>query len=379
MTKALLLLEDGFLLEGESLGREGETIGEVVFNTSMTGYQEILTDPSYKGQIVCMTYPLIGNYGVNKEDVESCKIWAEGFIIKEESNIFSNWRATQSLDEYLKEEGVVGIKNVDTRALVRHIRIKGSMKGIISSIDYNPESLRKKLDSFPSIVGQDLVQYVSCKEFYEYRDEYFSRDKEWFRPYKIVVVDCGVKQSILRNLKRFFEKVIVVPATFSYKEILEFSPDAILFSNGPGDPQPLSYLIENCKIFIEQIKSKNLKIALFGICLGHQIIGLSLGGRAQKLKFGHHGGNHPVKDLLTGKIYITSQNHNFIIPPQSIPDNRLLQTHVNLYDNTPEGSRLKDLPIFSVQFHPEAGPGPYEGEYIFREFIKITQEVKRYA
>jgi carbamoyl-phosphate synthase small subunit len=375
--KAILFLEDGFYLEGVSFGKEGETIGEVVFNTAMTGYQEILTDPSYKGQIVCMTYPLIGNYGANDQDTESRKIWPEGFIVKEKSRITSNWRAKKSLEEYLKENNIVGIEGVDTRAVTKRIRERGSMKGIISTIDFNLKSLKEKLEKSPSIVGQDLVKEVSCSEIYEWEQNLGMRrmHQEKIEKFCVVVIDCGVKFSILRSLKERIEKIIVVPANTSLEEILKLKPDGILFSNGPGDPEPVKYVIETAKELIARLKRKELKIAVMGICLGHQILGLAFGGKAKKLKFGHHGGNHPVKDLETTKIDITSQNHNFVIPPETIPEEGLIQTHLNLYDHTPEGSKHKNLPIFSVQFHPEAGPGPFDARYIFGKFVNLIKNL----
>lgn len=374
--KASLLLEDGFYLEGYRFGREGETIGEVVFNTSMTGYQEVLTDPSYKGQIVCMTYPLIGNYGVTSSDIESEGIQVEGFIVKEKSKIVSNWRAEQSLEEYLKQHSIVGIEGVDTRAITKRLREKGSMKGIISTADFDLKSLREKLNKYPSIVGRDLVKDVSCNEIYEWDKDLEIKRLEPSRKnnYVIVVIDCGVKLSILRNLKEHFEKVIVVPATTTLEEILKLKPAGLVFSNGPGDPEPIKYVIETAKELIARLRKKELKLAIMGICLGHQILGLAFGGKAEKLKFGHHGGNHPVKDLRSGRIDITSQNHNFVVPPSTIPDVDLVETHINLYDHTPEGYGHKRLPIFSIQFHPEAGPGPYDARYIFGEFANLIEE-----
>lgn len=377
--KAIILLEDGFFLEGTSFGAQRETAGEVVFNTSMCGYQEILTDPSYKGQIVCMTYPLIGNYGVNNADVESGKVCVEGFIVKEKSHIVSNWRAKGSLEDYLKSSDIVAIEGVDTRALTRRLRQFGSMKGIISAIDPDLKSLKKKLDVVPSIIGQDLVSKVSCKNIYDWEEGLGPRriSQVTESPYTIVVVDCGVKFSILRNLKENFKRVIVVPYDTSLKEILKLNPDGVLFSNGPGDPEAAVPVIATAKELIERLKKKELKIAVMGICLGHQILGLALGGRAHKLKFGHHGGNHPVKELATGRIDITAQNHNFIIPPESIPDKDVVQTHINLYDNTPEGQRHKKIPLFSVQFHPEAGPGPFDARYIFEEFKRSIENAQK--
>ncbi len=375
MKKAVLLLEDGFYLEGKSFGLEGETIGEIVFNTSMTGYQEVLTDPSYKGQIVCMTYPLIGNYGINSQDTESYRIWVEGFIIKERSRIFSNWRAERSLEEYLIENEIVGIEGIDTRSLVKHIRERGSMKGIISAVDFDKESLMKKLKESPSIVGRDLVKEVTAQDIFEWNEVLEDEEKIIPQNFCVVVIDCGVKYSILRNLRKYVKKVIVVPAFTSLNEILKLSPQGILFSNGPGDPKPVRYVIETAKELIQKLRKKDLKIAVMGICLGHQILGLAFEGKTKKLKFGHHGSNHPVKDLRTGKIDITSQNHNFIVKPESIPDKDLILTHINLYDNTPEGAIHKELPLFSVQFHPEAGPGPHDARYIFKNFVRLMQEL----
>jgi carbamoyl-phosphate synthase small subunit len=376
--KAILFLEDGFYLEGSSFGEAGETTGEVVFNTSMTGYQEILTDPSYKGQIVCMTYPLIGNYGVNVNDVESARIRIEGFIVKEKSRIVSSWRAQKSLDEYLKENKIVAIEGIDTRALTRRLREKGSMKGIISTVEFDLKSLKEKLERSPSIMGMDLVKEVSCQEVYEWEEDLNIRRLAEVKknPFTVVVVDCGIKFSILRNLKELVEKVIVVPAKTKLEEILKLKPEGILLSNGPGDPEAVVYVIETAKEIIAKLREKELKIAMMGICLGHQILGLAFGGKAKKLKFGHHGGNHPVKELASGKVDITAQNHNFVIPPETIPEEGLAQTHLNLYDHTPEGSKHKTLPIMSVQFHPEAGPGPFDARYIFGEFIKMIDGVK---
>ncbi len=373
--KAVLLLEDGLRLEGSAFGAKQETIGEVVFNTAMVGYQEILTDPSYRGQIVCMTYPLIGNYGINAQDTESAQVQVEGFIVKERSRITSNWQAQSGLDEYLSENNVVGIEQIDTRMITKRLREKGAMKGIIATGEYNMRRLREKLKASPPIIGRDLVKTVTCPDIYQWEEDLTARMIEPIRKKSktVVVIDCGVKLNILRNLKEEFQRVIVVPAATSLREILKLKPDGILISNGPGDPEPVRYVIEVAREIIQKMKRKELNnMALAGICLGHQIIGLAFGGRAEKLKFGHHGGNHPVKDLETGRIDITSQNHNFIVPEYTIPENDLIPTHVNLYDNTLEGLKHKKLPIFSVQFHPEAGPGPFDARYIFGRFKKMV-------
>ena len=366
--KAVLVLEDGTVFEGEGFGAQGEASGEVVFNTSITGYQEIITDPSYKGQIVMMTYPLIGNYGVNDEDVESAKPWLEGFVVKELSSIRSNWRSTMSLDEYLKKHKVVGIQGLDTRALTRLLRSKGAMKGVISTKDSDIKSLWEKVKKAPSLVGVDLVKEVTCKEPYEWSEKLGVIDSKL--KYKVVVLDCGVKFNILRNLVSAGCKVRVVPATTTAEEILRLKPDGLLLSNGPGDPEAVTYVIETARKLLGQLP-------IFGICLGHQMLGLALGGKTYKLKFGHHGGNHPVKDLKTGKISITSQNHGFNVDMQSIPDKKTVMTHINLYDNTVEGLEHKKLKLFSVQYHPEAGPGPHDAGYLFERFVKLMENKKR--
>jgi carbamoyl-phosphate synthase small subunit len=370
--KALLLLEDGTVFEGENFGAQGEAFGEVVFNTSITGYQEIITDPSYKGQIVTMTYPLIGNYGVNEEDIESRKPWLEGFVVKELSTIRSNWRSTMSLDEYLSKHNIVGIQGIDTRALTRCLRLKGVMRGVISTKDFDLESLTKKLKSAPHLVGVDLVKEATCKESYVWTEN--KKQKEACLPvgrenrkYKVVVLDCGVKFNILRNLVRVGCKVKVVPASTSAEEILKLKPDGLLLSNGPGDPEAVTYVIETTRKLLG-------KLPIFGICLGHQMLGLALGGKTYKLKFGHHGGNHPVKDLKTEKVAITAQNHGFNVDMESIPDKNVVTTHINLYDGTAEGLEHKKLKLFSMQYHPEAGPGPHDANYLFGRFVKLMEK-----
>ncbi|MDH5174838.1 MAG: glutamine-hydrolyzing carbamoyl-phosphate synthase small subunit [Elusimicrobiota bacterium] len=358
LKKAKIALEDGAVFQGYPFGASGERYGEVVFNTSMTGYQEILTDPSYKGQIVTMTYPLIGNYGVNSEDIESRKVFLEGFVVRECSRIASNWRSQKSLDEYLQENNVVSIEGVDTRALTRHIRLRGAMKAVLSTEDLDDKSLIHKAKSSPGLVGRDLVKEVTL-------DKVQSCNQEG--KYKVVVIDCGVKSNILRELVDRKCSVIVVPAKTEVEQILNMKPDGVLLSNGPGDPAGVPYVVETVKRLIG-------KLPIFGICLGHQLLGLAFGGKTYKLKFGHHGGNHPVKELKSGKISITVQNHGFCVDIESLDKNEVEITHINLNDNTLEGMRHKRLPIFSVQFHPEASPGPHDSQYLFKEFVGMMEE-----
>ncbi len=365
MKKAVLLLEDEFMLEGTSFGAEGEALGEVVFNTSMTGYQEILTDPSYKGQIVTMTYPLIGNYGVNPQDVESLRPWAEGFIVKEKSRIYSNWRGTQSLEEYLVKNKIIALEGVDTRKLTRHLRLKGAMRGILSTNDFDRRSLVNKVVNSPMMVGRDLIKEVTCKTAYDWPKD-SGLKKEFF----VVAYDFGIKTNSLRILDKSGCRVRVVPATTSAKEVLDLKPDGVFLSNGPGDPAVLSYAITEIKNLIG-------KTPLFGICLGHQLLGHALGGKTYKLKFGHHGGNHPVMDLETKKVEITAQNHGFCVNMKSFEDKGVMETHVNLYDKTTEGLRHKTLPLFCVQYHPEAGPGPHDAGYLFVRFTDMMRKFKK--
>ncbi len=329
----------------------------------MAGYQEIITDPSYKGQIITMTYPLIGNYGVNKEDAESRALFLEGLVVKEYSKIASNWRKQQDLSEYLKENNIPAIEGVDTRALTLHIRQQGSMKAVLSTLDLDERSLVNKAKASPGLVGVDLVKEVSIPRKYTYAQ---AKDAK----FKVAVLDCGVKYNILRELLRHKCDVVVLPAQATAKEILELGPSGVLLSNGPGDPAAVDYVVKTVAGLIG-------RVPIFGICLGHQMLGLALGGKTFKLKFGHHGANHPVKDLKTGKIYITSQNHGFCVDIDSLPKKDIQLTHINLNDGTLEGFKHKQLPIFSVQFHPEAAPGPQEAGYLFAEFIRLMQKPKK--
>ena len=358
--KAILALENGKIFKGRAFGASGERYGEVVFNTSMTGYQEILTDPSYKGQIVAMTYPLIGNYGINSEDIESCKPFVEGFVVKECSKIASNWRSQKSLGEYLKENNILGIEGIDTRALTLEIRQAGAMKAVLSTQDFEEKSLVKKVKNSKGLVGIDLVKEVTQQKKYAW-----GQDKK--AKYKVVVLDCGVKFNILRELAKNNCQVVVAPADTGADEILEMKSDGLVLSNGPGDPAAVSYVIETTRKLIG-------KVPIFGICLGQQMLGLALGAKTYKLKFGHHGANHPVKDLRTGRVSITVQNHGFCVDIDSLNKKEIEITHVNLNDQTLEGFRHKKLPVFSVQFHPEASAGPHDASYLFAEFIELMQK-----
>lgn len=377
--KAMLALEDGTVFEGEHFGSPGEKVGEVVFNTSMTGYQEILTDPSYKGQIVVMTYPLIGNYGCNDQDLESDGPKVEGFVVREYTPRPSNWRAQESLNSFLERHGVVGIQGVDTRALTRKLRIYGTMRGVISTEDLDPESLVEKARAAPPMEGRDLVRFVTCKEPYVWDrggtinpvPSRFGEEPTLFdlpaERFRVVAMDFGVKHNILRLLHDHGCRIIVVPATTSAREVLSYEPDGIFLSNGPGDPAALPHIVETVRELIESGKP------IFGICLGHQLLGLAFGGRTYKLKFGHRGANQPVKDLQTGRVEITSQNHGFCVDMSSIKDPDVEITHINLNDGTLEGMRHKKLPIFSVQYHPEASPGPHDSRYLFKRFVRLME------
>jgi len=366
--KAILLLEDGTVFEGASFGTKGQKCGEVVFNTSMTGYQEILTDPSYNEQIITMTYPLIGNYGTNQSDWESRKIFASGFIVKENCEYPSNWQNKDSLSDYLEANNVIGLEGIDTRKLVKHIRTEGAMKGIISSTDLDISNLKKKLESYPGLIGRDIVKDVTAQKPYSWDkaviDVLNGNEQRLEKKYKVVAFDFGIKQNILRLLCSHSCDVKVVPAATSADEVLSQKPDGVFLSNGPGDPAPVTYAVETVKNLLG-------KVPIFGICLGHQILSLALGGKTYKLKFGHRGANHPVKNLKTGQIEITSQNHGFCVDMDSLKNKDVELTHINLNDNTLEGLRCKRYPAFSVQYHPEASPGPHDSAYLFAEFIKL--------
>lgn len=371
MRKAYLALEDGLVFEGEAFGAEGEAFGEVVFNTSLCGYQEILTDPSYKGQIVTMTYPHIGNYGINSQDEESLSPCVEAFVIRELSPVASNFRAEETLETYLAKHGKIGIQGIDTRRLVKHLRDEGAKKGIVSTVDGDPRRLVRKAQESPSIVGRDLVKEVTCQAPYLF-DEALTPGYEWGdscfkKVFKLTVIDAGVKQNILRKLNQHGFEVRVVPATTDAKEILSERPHAVFLSNGPGDPAAVPYLVATVRALID-------KLPIFGICLGHQILGQALGGKTSKLKFGHRGGNHPVMDLKTQRIEITSQNHGFIVDIDSLPKDEVELTHVNLNDRTLEGLRHRKYPVFSVQYHPENAPGPHDSDYLFTRFHEMVEQ-----
>jgi len=359
---ALLVLEDGKTFEGRVFGTPGERYGEVVFNTGLTGYQEVLTDPSYRGQIVTMTYPLIGNYGINEDDMESRGIWLEGFVVGELCREPSNWRSEKDLDSFLKEHGIIGIEGIDTRALTKHIREAGAMKAVISTEDLEAASLLKKVKASPDLIGRDFVKEVTCEKPYVLNVSEGPR---------VVVMDFGVKYSILNQLREAGCHATVIRADTRFDEIMKLRPDGVLLSNGPGDPAAVTYAVET----IRELLSFG-KLPLFGICLGQQLLGLALGGKTYKLKFGHHGGNQPVKDMATGKIDITVQNHGFCIDTESLNEEEIEITHINLNDHTLEGIRHKKLPVFSVQFHPEAGPGPHDARYLFRRFIDLIETTR---
>jgi len=411
--KGFIVLEDGTVYQGRSFGYCGEQAGEIVFNTGMAGYQEILTDPSYKGQIVVMTYPLIGNYGINFHDQESGMPQVSGFIVKENSPIPHNWRSKTSLSSYLNEHRIIGIEGVDTRAITRRIRMKGAMKAVISTETEDIASLLAQVQAAPGMAGQDLVKDVTCREAYYYQEkpidphelnwhEYLSdrtddhagedgndanntnhannetseaatatretdeTDCPAHARYRVVAVDFGVKENILRQLTGVGFEVQVVPASFSADQIMAMNPDGVFLSNGPGDPAAVQYAVDTVRELLH-------RVPIFGICLGHQILGLALGGRTFKLKFGHRGCNHPVKDLTTGRVEITSQNHGFCVDIDSLKSQDVTLTHINLNDQTLEGMQHNIWPIFSVQYHPEASPGPHDSHYLFKRFYNMVQ------
>jgi carbamoyl-phosphate synthase small subunit len=377
--EAILALADGRIFRGRAFGAIGETVGEAVFNTAMTGYQEVLTDPSYKGQLVCMTYPEIGNVGINAEDVESRRIFVEGFIVREYWSRPSNWRSEMPLGKYLEAAGVIGIEGIDTRALVRHLRTYGAQEAVISSVDLDTESLVSKAKASPGLVGCDLVKEVTCAAAYDWEVADWNLGSGYGRPSKeamrdaptVVALDYGIKLNILRRLVATGFRVKVLPAASSAEQILAHNPDGVFLSNGPGDPAALPYAHR-------AVAGVLGKKPVFGICLGHQILGLALGGKTYKLNFGHHGTNHPVMDLRTRRVEITSQNHGFAVDADSVAGRAEL-SHLNLNDKTVEGLRGKGVPFFSVQYHPEASPGPHDSQYLFGRFKRLIEAFPRYG
>jgi carbamoyl-phosphate synthase small subunit len=377
---AILALEDGRIFRGKSFGARAESSGEVVFNTSLTGYQEIFTDPSYAGQIVVLTNPHIGNYGTTPHDAEAKRPFIEGLVVREFSPVSSNWRSTQVVDEYLERYGVPVIAEVDTRAIVRHLRSNGVMRGIIATGDnLDVDALVAKARAIPKMEGTDLASVVSTKEAYKWDasepknltgDPLLKTGENEADPFHVVAYDFGIKENILRMLTRENCRVTVVPARTPAEEVLGMNPDGVFFSNGPGDPEPLDYAVEN-------VQKMQGKVPMFGICLGHQIFGLALGGKTYKLKFGHHGGNHPIMNHQTGKVEITAQNHNFAVDPESLDEKSVEKTHTNLNDQTLAGLKHKSDPMFSVQYHPEASPGPHDSHYLFKDFRKMMEEWKK--
>ena len=372
----MLALEDGRIFKGKGFGAQGECYGEVVFNTSITGYQEIFTDPSYAGQIVVLTNPEIGNYGTNDDDNEATRPYIEGLIVREFSRISSNWRSQQVADEYLERYRIPVLADIDTRALVRHLRDHGVMRGVISTIETDPDKLIAKARSIPKMDGTDLAKVVTTKQRYIWDTGERSIEptevvgvKEPEPQHHVVAYDFGIKHNILRKLVSGRCRVTVVPAETNAEDVLALKPDGVFLSNGPGDPEPCTYAQENIRRLMG-------RVPIFGICLGHQLVGLALGGKTYKLKFGHHGGNHPVKQLLTNKVEITAHNHNFAVDPDSLPMSEVELTHVDLNDNTLEGLRHRNLPLFSVQYHPEASPGPHDSHYLFDDFVAMMEEWK---
>jgi carbamoyl-phosphate synthase small subunit len=374
--KALIALEDGTLFEGESFTGSGEAIGEMVFNTSMSGYQEILTDPSYTGQIVTMTYPLIGNYGVNGEDMESVAVHPKAFLVKEYNAVPSNFRSEESLGHFLNRYGVLGVEGFDTRALVRHIRTVGALKAIVSTEDLDRESLVARAKAWTGLLGVDMVQRVTCEQPYGWADNkpvagsnFSTAQAGMSNPLKVIALDCGIKFNQLRIMTEKGCQVQVVPASTDAATILAMNPDGVFLSNGPGDPAGVQGVVETVRGLLG-------KTPVFGICLGHQILGLAYGGSTYKLKFGHRGGNQPVKDLTTGHVEITSQNHGFTVDLASLDKEAVELTHINLNDGSLEGMRHRHFPAFSVQYHPEHAPGPHDSLYLFDRFVEMMRSAK---
>ncbi|MGH9327516.1 MAG: glutamine-hydrolyzing carbamoyl-phosphate synthase small subunit [Terriglobia bacterium] len=371
--EAILALEDGRVFHGRAHGARGERFGEVVFNTSLSGYQEILTDPSYAGQIITLTYPHIGNYGTNPLDSEAVRPYAEGLVVRELSEVSSNWRSAEEVSEFLARFGVPAISEIDTRALVRHLRRYGALRGVISSIELDEASLVRKVKASPGMVGLDLASQVTTAFRYPWnepsKDIFDSSGASTPPRFRVVAYDYGLKHNILRRLVDAGCRVTVVPAQTPAKEVLDLKPDGVFLSNGPGDPEPLQYAVKG-------VREMMGRVPIFGICLGHQLIGLALGGKTFKLRFGHHGGNHPVLNLETQKVEITAQNHGFAVDPDSLKTGEVVFTHMNLNDQTLEGLRHKSLPLFSVQYHPEASPGPHDSAYLFDQFVKMMEEWK---
>jgi carbamoyl-phosphate synthase small subunit len=370
--EAILMLLDGSAFRGRAFGAAGEVFGEVVFNTSITGYQEIISDPSYRGQIVTLTYPHIGNYGVNEEDIESGRLFLSGLIVREYSKYYSNWRGNGSLEGLLRRNGVIGISEIDTRALTRRIRERGAMTGVLSTVDFDRDSLLGKVRAAPAMLGADYVTDVTCEKPWLWRQEEDGGGRPEAEvlaaPHEVVVFDFGVKYNILRELGKRGCRVIVVPAAESAEDVLARRPHGLVLSNGPGDPAALPGIVA-------VVRELMGKVPILGVCLGHQLLGHAFGGRTYKLPFGHHGGNHPVKNLLTGKIEITAQNHGFAVDPESLPP-EVEVTHLSLFDGTVEGMRHRSLPVFSVQYHPESSPGPHDSGYLFDRFFGLMSDSK---